>query len=193
MGLRVADKAQLLQELARRAAAALCAGPAALSAMRCRRARNWDRPGWARGSRCRMRGSTRCREPFALFARLARPIDFAAMDEKPVDLVVLLLTPANGGNQHLATLAALSRPLRDRGVRAAAAQGAGCGGGASVAHEWLICRARPVGELDLWCRAIPSHDAWAETMDRAVRQGRGEGGNADLGRCTQNTRMTACR
>jgi PTS system nitrogen regulatory IIA component len=29
--------------------------------------------------------------------------------------VILLLTPANAGNQHLATLAALSRPLRDEG------------------------------------------------------------------------------
>jgi PTS system nitrogen regulatory IIA component len=50
---------------------------------------------------------------FALFVRLARPIDFAAIDDRPVDLVILLLTPANAGNQHLATLAALSRPLRD--------------------------------------------------------------------------------
>jgi mannitol/fructose-specific phosphotransferase system IIA component (Ntr-type) len=30
-----------------------------------------------------------------------------------VDLVILLLSPQNGGNQHLATLAALSRPLRE--------------------------------------------------------------------------------
>jgi PTS system nitrogen regulatory IIA component len=51
--------------------------------------------------------------PFALFVRLGRPIDFASIDELPVDLVILLLTPANGGNEHLATLAALSRPLRD--------------------------------------------------------------------------------
>ncbi len=50
---------------------------------------------------------------FALFVRLARPIDFAAIDGRPVDLVILLLTPANAGSQHLATLAALSRPLRD--------------------------------------------------------------------------------
>ena len=53
------------------------------------------------------------REPFALFVRLARPIDFDSIDDRPVDLVVLLLTPANGGSQHLATLAALARPLRD--------------------------------------------------------------------------------
>jgi len=52
---------------------------------------------------------------FAIFVRLARPIDFAAIDGQPVDLVILLLTPANAGNQHLTTLAALSRPLRDAG------------------------------------------------------------------------------
>jgi PTS system nitrogen regulatory IIA component len=52
------------------------------------------------------------RAPFALFVRLARPIDFASIDERPVDLVILLLTPTDG-KQHLATLAALSRPLRN--------------------------------------------------------------------------------
>ena len=60
-----------------------------------------------------MRGWMRCRGFFGLFVRLARPIDFASIDGLPVDLVILLLTPANAGNQHLATLAALSRPLRD--------------------------------------------------------------------------------
>ena len=46
-------------------------------------------------------------------ARLGRPIDFEAVDDKPVDLVVLLLTPESAASQHLATLAALSRPFRD--------------------------------------------------------------------------------
>ena len=51
---------------------------------------------------------------FALFVRLARPIEFASIDGLPVDLIImLLLTPANAGNQHLTTLAALSRPLRN--------------------------------------------------------------------------------
>ena len=51
--------------------------------------------------------------PYALFVRLARPIDFAAIDSRPVDLAVLLLTPANAGNEHLAILAAISRLMRD--------------------------------------------------------------------------------
>ena len=40
-------------------------------------------------------------------------IPFFFIDGLPVDLVILLLNPANAGSQHLATLAALSRPLRN--------------------------------------------------------------------------------
>lgn len=50
---------------------------------------------------------------FALFARLDRPIDFAAVDAEPVDLVFLLLTPANVETEHLSALACVSRQLRD--------------------------------------------------------------------------------
>jgi len=39
----------------------------------------------------------------------------AAARDKTIDLVVLLLSPPDNGNQHLTTLAALSRPLRDAG------------------------------------------------------------------------------
>jgi nitrogen PTS system EIIA component len=51
-----------------------------------------------------------------LFARLERPIDFAAIDGKPVDLVFLLLSPTWSNTQHVAALAAVSRRLRDRPV-----------------------------------------------------------------------------
>lgn len=51
---------------------------------------------------------------FALFARLDRAVDFDAVDNKPVDLVFLLLMPEKTGNDHLAALAAISRKLRDK-------------------------------------------------------------------------------
>ena len=51
-----------------------------------------------------------------LFARLANPIDFAAVDELPVDLVFLLLSPADAGVEHLKALARVSRRLRDRAL-----------------------------------------------------------------------------
>jgi PTS system nitrogen regulatory IIA component len=50
-----------------------------------------------------------------LFARLARPIDYSAIDDKPVDLVFLLLIPAEAVD-HVAALAAVSRLFRDPAV-----------------------------------------------------------------------------
>jgi PTS system nitrogen regulatory IIA component len=44
---------------------------------------------------------------------LARPIDYDAIDNAPVDLVFLLLMPADAGNNHVAALAAVSRRFRD--------------------------------------------------------------------------------
>jgi hypothetical protein len=55
VGLRVADKTQLLQELARRAGAALSLDQRViLDALQAREIR--DLPGWARGLRCHMHG-----------------------------------------------------------------------------------------------------------------------------------------
>ena len=50
-----------------------------------------------------------------IFARLAQPVDFAAIDEEPVDLVFMLLSPTDAGADHLKALAQVSRVLRDRG------------------------------------------------------------------------------
>jgi len=47
------------------------------------------------------------------FARLAEPIAFEAIDDRPVDLVFLLLAPEDAGGDHLHALAAVSRLLRD--------------------------------------------------------------------------------
>lgn len=49
-----------------------------------------------------------------LFARLGTPIDFAAIDDLPVDLVFLLLSPVDAGVEHLKALARVSRRLRDK-------------------------------------------------------------------------------
>ena len=49
-----------------------------------------------------------------LFARLSTPIDFAAIDDLPVDLVFLLLSPLEAGVEHLKALARVSRRLRDK-------------------------------------------------------------------------------
>jgi PTS system nitrogen regulatory IIA component len=61
---------------------------------------------------------------YAVFARLTQPVDFAAVDELPVDLVFMLLSPVGAGADHLKALASVSRKLRDRNF-AAKLRGAG--------------------------------------------------------------------
>ena len=51
---------------------------------------------------------------FGYFARLSTPIDFQSIDNLPVDLVFLLLSPPDAGADHLKALARVSRLLRDR-------------------------------------------------------------------------------
>jgi PTS system nitrogen regulatory IIA component len=60
----------------------------------------------------------------AVFATMAQPVDFAAVDDLPVDLVFMLLSPVAAGADHLKALASVSRRLRDRNF-AAKLRGAG--------------------------------------------------------------------
>jgi nitrogen PTS system EIIA component len=47
------------------------------------------------------------------FARLSEPVDFDAVDGRPVDIVFLLLAPEGAGADHLKALARISRLLRE--------------------------------------------------------------------------------
>lgn len=53
---------------------------------------------------------------YGVFAKLARPINFEAIDEQPVDLVFLLMAPESAGADHLKALARVSRLLRDKAI-----------------------------------------------------------------------------
>jgi PTS system nitrogen regulatory IIA component len=52
----------------------------------------------------------------AVFAKLTRPVDFDAMDDQPVDLVMMLLAPPGAGADHLKALARVARMLRTDAV-----------------------------------------------------------------------------
>lgn len=54
---------------------------------------------------------------YGVFARLAKPIQFDAPDDKPVDLIFLLLAPASEGGDHLKALARVARTMRDKTIR----------------------------------------------------------------------------
>ncbi len=53
---------------------------------------------------------------YGLFARLSEAVDYKAIDNRPVDLVFLLLSPPNAGADHLKARAAVSRVTRDAAV-----------------------------------------------------------------------------
>ena len=113
LGLPARDKAALLTELANRAGKAAKLDPEKIRvALEARE--QLGSTGVGHGiaiPHARIKG---LKQLLGLFARLERPIDFAAVDDEPVDLAFLLLIPAEAGNEYLAALSAVSRRLRDR-------------------------------------------------------------------------------
>ena len=59
------------------------------------------------------------RRPVAALLKLSDPVDFAAADGLPVDLVFGLVSPENSGVGHLHALAAISRLVRDERIHEA--------------------------------------------------------------------------
>jgi PTS system nitrogen regulatory IIA component len=59
------------------------------------------------------------KKPFGMLIRLMKPMDFNAVDEKPVDIVFLLLLPEVAVGEQLGALASIARKLRDPVIAAA--------------------------------------------------------------------------
>lgn len=55
--------------------------------------------------------------PIGGFMRLTEGVDFEAVDDRPCDLIFMLLAPMNAGADHLRALAQVSRVLRQESVR----------------------------------------------------------------------------
>jgi PTS system nitrogen regulatory IIA component len=118
VGLRAPGKKALLEALAGHAAARLGLGAEAILAPLLRR-EDLGSTGVGEGvalPHARLEGVTR---PFGLLARLRDPIDYDAVDDRPVDLVCLLLLPADGESRNLNALACVARWLRDADTAAA--------------------------------------------------------------------------
>jgi PTS system nitrogen regulatory IIA component len=111
--LRVSNKKQALQELAKRAATATGVVERRIFEVLSERER-LGTTGIGMGIAIPHGKMPEITRLFGLFARLERPIPFEAIDDQPVDLVFLLLAPANAGADHLTALARVSRLLRDR-------------------------------------------------------------------------------
>ena len=110
--LRVSNKRQALQEIARRAAGLTGLAEKRIYDVIAERERLGS-TGIGKGIAVPHGKIDELPRLYGLFARLERPIAFDAIDNQPVDLVFTLLAPANAGAEHLRALARVSRLLRD--------------------------------------------------------------------------------
>ncbi len=53
--------------------------------------------------------------PVAIFARLESPVDFEALDGRPVDLIVTLFVPEESDSEHLKAMARIARLFGNEG------------------------------------------------------------------------------
>lgn len=111
LGISVSTKPRLLKFLAQTAAAELdVAEDEILGSLLSREA--LGSTGIGSGVALPHAEATRVVSPFALLIRLADPIEFEAVDEEPVDLVCLILTPPTSSSTHLQLLSSVTRQLR---------------------------------------------------------------------------------
>ena len=113
--LRAGNKRQALQELARRAASLTGRPERAIFEVLLERER-LGTTGIGGGTALPHGRLADLPRICGLFARLEKPVDFEAIDNQPVDLIFLLLTPAGSGADHLKALARVSRLLRDKAI-----------------------------------------------------------------------------
>ena len=106
------SKRALLQQLANLAAPRVGADPAAILAALGERERLGS-TGLGQGVAIPHGKIDGLERIYGLFARIAEPVDYKAIDGRKVDLVFLLLSPPDAGATHLKALAAISRVIRD--------------------------------------------------------------------------------
>jgi PTS system nitrogen regulatory IIA component len=104
-------KAQLLRELANRAAKALDV-PADLVSTELMKRESLGSTGTGGGVAIPHTRLPEVKKPFGCLVRLRQPIDFEAIDAHPVDLVFLLLLPDRPAGEQLNVLAGVARKLR---------------------------------------------------------------------------------
>jgi nitrogen PTS system EIIA component len=107
-----ADKQKLLEELARRAAPRVDLDPLLILAELDKR-EELGSTGMGGGIAVPHARFQQLRKPFVTLVRLKKPIEFDAVDGKPVDTIALLLLPVARQGEQLGALACIARKLRD--------------------------------------------------------------------------------
>ncbi len=121
--VRASDKAQLIRDLAQRAAgSAGLSADTIITALTQREA--LGSTGLGGGVAIPHARFAELKQPFGMLIRLRKGIDFDAIDSQPVDVVFMLLLPGEQTSHGLNALANVARALRDpntiRKVRSAA-------------------------------------------------------------------------
>jgi nitrogen PTS system EIIA component len=112
VGLKAPDKAWVIQELATQAAEKLQIAAEEI-AQELRRREELGSTGLGNGIALPHARLAKLDKPFGIAVRLKKPIEFDAVDGKPVDLVVLVLMPGGAQADQLNALACVARVLRE--------------------------------------------------------------------------------
>lgn len=115
VGIKVSSKRELLQEVAEKASQ--------IAGLDCRTVfdallerENLGSTGFGGGTALPHGRFADLNQVHGIFVKTASPIDFDAIDGKPVDLVFVLLSPEGSGADHLTALAKVSRVLKDESL-----------------------------------------------------------------------------
>lgn len=115
LGLKSGSKREFLQDLAQKASE--ISGIDALTIFDSLLEReNLGSTGFGGGTALPHSRFTGLDKVYAFFAKPSYPVDFDAIDNKPADLVFLLMSPEGSGADHLTALAMLSRILKDEAI-----------------------------------------------------------------------------
>jgi PTS system nitrogen regulatory IIA component len=112
LDVRVGDKPRLLQHLSAQAATELSLNVEEVSSAIMKR-EELGSTGVGNGVALPHARLKDLKAPFGIFVRLRHAIDFEAIDDKPVDIVLLLLLPESDNGEQLNALACAARVLRD--------------------------------------------------------------------------------
>ena len=116
MGLKSNSKRQLLQDMANKAAEITGINERTIFDTVLER-ENLGSTGFGEGTALPHGRFAELDKVYGFFAKLNSPVDFEAIDGKPVDLVFMLLSPEGNGADHLTALAQASRILKDESTR----------------------------------------------------------------------------
>lgn len=112
LGLKSGSKREFLQDLAQKVSE-ICGVDALTIFDSLLERENLGSTGFGGGTALPHSRFTGLDKVYVFFAKPSYPVDFDAVDNKPVDLVFLLMSPEGSGADHLTALAMLSRILKD--------------------------------------------------------------------------------